>query len=42
MNDITEKSINWDKISRGLLKARIYANDRAPTLEEIRKLMTPI
>jgi site-specific recombinase XerC len=39
MNDISEKGINWQKISRGLPKARILANDRAPTLEEIRKLM---
>ena len=39
MNDITEKGINWDKISRGLPKVRVVANDRAPTLEEIRKLM---
>jgi integrase len=39
MNDITEQGINWNKISRGLPKGRIIANDRAPTLEEIRKLM---
>jgi site-specific recombinase XerC len=39
MNDITEQGINWHKISRGLPKARIVANDRAITLEEIRKLM---
>jgi integrase len=39
MNDITEQGINWAKISRGLPKARVVANDRAPTLEEIRKLM---
>src|SRR5918996_451492 len=38
MNDITE-GINWHKISRGLPKAKIVANDRAPTLEEIRKLL---
>jgi integrase len=39
MNDITEQGINWNKISRGLPKVRVVANDRAPTLEEIRKLM---
>jgi integrase len=38
MNDITE-GINWRKISRGLPKARTVSNDRAPTLEELRKLM---
>ena len=39
MSDISEQGINWNKISRGLPKARVVANDRAPTLEEIRKLM---
>jgi hypothetical protein len=36
MNDIT---LNWRKIARGLPRARDAANDRAPTLEEIRKLV---
>lgn len=39
MNDITEKGINWNKIARGLPKSRIIANDRAPTLDELKKLM---
>ncbi len=38
MNDITE-GINWRKIQRGLPKARTVSNDRAPTLDELRKLM---
>lgn len=36
MNDIT---LNWKKISRGLPHVREAANDRAPTLEEIQKLV---
>jgi integrase len=39
MNEISEKGINWNKISRGLPKTKIHANDRAPTIEELRKLM---
>jgi integrase len=35
MADIT---LNWDKITRGLPKGRRYTDDRAPTLEEIKKL----
>jgi len=35
MSDIT---LNWDKITRGLPKGRRYTDDRAPTLEEIKKL----
>ena len=30
--------IPWKKILRGMPKGRRYANDRAPTLEEIRKI----
>jgi integrase len=30
--------ISWDKITRGLPRGRRYAEDRAPTLEEIKKL----
>jgi hypothetical protein len=38
MNDLT--TINWKKISRGLPRAKNYSSsDRAPTLEEIRKLV---
>jgi hypothetical protein len=36
MGDI---SISWDKITRGLPRGRRYAEDRAPTLEEIKKLV---
>ena len=36
MNDI---ELNWKKISRGLPRAGKAANDRAPTKEEIRKLI---
>jgi hypothetical protein len=35
MSDIP---INWEKITRGLPRGRRYADDRAPTLEEIKKL----
>jgi integrase len=30
--------ISWDKITRGLPRGRRYAEDRAPTLDEIKKL----
>ena len=36
MNDIT---LNWKKIARGLPRAGKAANDRAPTIAEIRKLV---
>jgi integrase len=36
MNDIL---IPWKKITRGLPKGRKYADDRAPTLEEIQKII---
>ena len=36
MNDIL---ISWKKITRGLPKGRKWADDRAPTLEEIRKIV---
>lgn len=36
MNDIL---LPWKRITRGLPKARRYADDRAPTIEEIRKIM---
>jgi hypothetical protein len=35
MNDI---SLNWKKISRGPPSGKRAANDRAPTIEEVRKL----
>jgi hypothetical protein len=36
MNDLI---LSWKKISRGLAKVRKAANDRAPTLEELRQLV---
>lgn len=36
MNDI---SVSWKKITRGLPKGRKSADDRAPTLDEIRKIV---
>jgi hypothetical protein len=34
-----EFPIPWKKIMRGLPKGRRYANDRAPSLQEIKKLL---
>src|SRR5918911_586308 len=36
MNDLV---LNWKKITRGLPRGRQAANDRAPTMEEIQKLV---
>jgi hypothetical protein len=36
MNDLT---LNWKRISKGLPRAKNASNDRAPTIEEIRKLV---
>jgi len=36
MNDVL---LPWKRITRGLPKARRYADDRAPTLEEIQKIV---
>ena len=36
MNDIV---INWDKLSKGLPPQKHYADDRGPTIEEIKKLL---
>jgi hypothetical protein len=38
MNDVS-MSINWKRISRGLSRGKQAANDRAPTSEEIQKLI---
>ena len=37
--EVTGITIPWKKISRGLTKAKRYADDRAPTIEEIRKIV---
>jgi hypothetical protein len=37
MNDI---NLNWLKITRGLPKVKYYSDDRAPTINEIRKLVS--
>lgn len=36
MNDI---QVNWKKVTTGLSRERRYAEDRAPTIGEIRRLM---
>jgi len=36
MNDVV---LNWKKITRGLPRGREAANDRAPTVDEIKKLV---
>ncbi|MFL6430174.1 MAG: hypothetical protein ACJ71X_01785, partial [Nitrososphaeraceae archaeon] len=37
--EVTDIVIPWKKITRGLPKGRRYADDRAPTLEEIHKII---
>jgi hypothetical protein len=36
--EMSDIPIAWKKINRGLHKIRRYANDRAPTIEEIQKI----
>jgi hypothetical protein len=36
--EMSDLPVSWKKISRGLPKTRRYADDRAPTIEEIRKI----
>ncbi|MGA6991650.1 MAG: hypothetical protein WBX81_14635 [Nitrososphaeraceae archaeon] len=36
--EMSDIQITWKKISRGLPKVRRYANDRAPTIEEIQNV----
>ena len=37
--EMNEISIPWKRVTKGLPKARNYADDRAPTIEEIRKII---
>jgi integrase len=37
--DSADIAISWKKVTRGLPKARLASNDRAPTIDEIRKLL---
>lgn len=37
--EMNEIGLPWKRITRGLPKARRYADDRAPTLEEIEKII---
>jgi len=36
---MSDVPISWKKITRGLPKVRSFADDRAPTIDEIRKMM---
>ncbi len=37
--ETSDVSVPWKNISRGLPKGRRYADDRAPTIEEIRRIL---
>lgn len=37
--EMNEISIPWKRVTKGLPKARNYADDRAPTIEEVRKII---
>ena len=37
--EMSDLSINWKKITRGLSRGKRYANDRIPTLTEVRKIV---
>jgi hypothetical protein len=37
--DMADIPVSWKKISRGIPRVRRYADDRAPTIEEIQKIM---
>ena len=37
--EMSDLSINWKKITRGLSRGKRYANDRIPTLVEVRKIV---
>lgn len=36
--EMSDVPVSWKKITRGLPKIRSFANDRAPTIEEIHKM----
>ena len=36
--EMNETTVPWKKIMRGLPRSRNYANDRAPTIDEIKKI----
>jgi hypothetical protein len=37
--EMADIAISWKKISRGIPRVRKFADDRAPTIEEIQKIM---
>ena len=37
--EVTDVTIQWTKIARGLPRGKRYTDDRAPTLDEIRKII---
>ncbi len=37
--EVTDIAIQWKKVTRGLPRGKRYADDRAPTIEEIRKII---
>jgi hypothetical protein len=39
LTDVADIPISWKKITRGLPRGRNYADDRVPTIDEIRKIL---
>ena len=37
--EVTDIIVQWKKITRGIPKGKRYADDRAPTIEEIHKII---
>ena len=37
--EMADIPVTWNKIRRGLPRGRTYADDRIPTIEEIRKIL---
>jgi hypothetical protein len=37
--DMADLQVSWVKIARALARAKRFADDRAPTLQEIRKII---